>query len=809
METLLQNLRYALRMLRKNPGFTVVAVVTLALGIAANTTIFSWINATLLNPIPGVSRPSEMVAVEMGRAGSFSYPDFLDLRDRNNSFAGITAFAFAPASLTGDGKPERIWATMVTANYFDVLGVKPAQGRAFLPGEDQSPSGAPVAVISDRLWHLRFGGDPAIVGKTIHLNTHPLTIVGVTPPIFQGSTSGLRFDLWVPLPTAQYLAESAKELLASRGDTWLNVLGRLNSGRSREQAQSEATLLFQQIAGQFPDSHRGVNLVTLYPLWRAPNGANGFFSTLLPILMGIAGVVLLLACSNVANFLLLRGLSRQKEISIRLSLGAGRFRLVRQLLVENILLSLAAGAIALPLTIWNARKFMDFAPTTNIPIWISVSVDRRVLIATLIITLASGILFGILPALRASGMNPASVLKDESGALAGGRHKARLSNGLAVAQVALSLILLVSAGLFVRSFHATQQFDPGFNPRNVLLQSYDLFPNGYTQTQGMTFDRQVLDSVAAVPGVASAGLADWVPLGFSSSSDSFSPEGYVPRPHEAVSAGVARVSPGYFATVEIPLLGGRDFSVHDTVESQTVVVINEALADKYWPKQNPIGKRMQIEGKWAVVIGEARTTHYYDLNERPRPFVYLPLYQFYSSGMILHVRTAGDPLLSVGAIGQAVHKLNPDLPLFDVALMTSRVGVSSFVQRMAGAFVGAFGFLALVLAAVGIYAVIAYSTKQRTQEVGIRMALGAQRRDVLRLILGKGARITFLGVAIGLAATLAVARLMASLLFGVSATDLLTYSGVAILLTLVALSASLIPALRATRIDPVVALRCQ
>lgn len=809
MDILLQNLRYAFRMLRKNPGFTLVAVITLALGIAANTTIFSWINATLLNPIPGVSRPSEMVAVEMGRAGSFSYPDFLDLRDRNTSFGGMTAFAFAPASLTGDGKPERIWATIVTANYFDVLGVKPALGRGFLPEEDKSPSGAPVAVISDRLWHLRFGGDPAIVGKTIHLNTHPVTIVGVTPPVFQGSTSGLRFDLWVPMTFAQNLAESGKELLESRGETWLNVLGRLRSGRSREQAQSEVTLLFQQIAGEFPDSHRGLILVTLYPLWRAPNGANGFFSTLLPILMGIAGVVLLLACSNVANFLLLRGLSRQKEISIRLSLGAGRLRLIGQLLVENILVSLAAGAVALPITIWNANKFMDFAPTTNIPIWISVTVDRRVLVATLLITLASGVLFGILPALRASGLNPAAVLKDESGALAGGRRKARLSSGLAVAQVALSLILLVSAGLFVRSFRATQHFDPGFNPRNVLLQSYDLFPNGYSQSESMTFNRQVLENVASIPGVVSAGLADWVPLGFSSSSDSFSPEGYEPRPHEAVSAGVARVSPGYFATVGIPLLSGRDFTAQDSSDSQTVVVINEALASKYWPKQNPLGKRLRIEGKWAIVIGEARTTHYYDLNEPPRSFIYLPLYQFYSSGVVLHVRTAGDPLLSAVAIAQAVHRLNPNLPLFDVALMTSRVGVSAFVQRMAGAFVGGFGLLALVLAAVGIYAVISYSTKQRTQEVGIRMALGAQRSDVLLLILGKGSKITFLGVAIGLAATFAVARLMASLLYGVGATDLLTYSGVAVLLTIVALAASLIPALRATRIDPVVALRCQ
>ena len=807
METLFQDLRYALRMLRKNPGFAIVSVITLALGIAANTTIFSWINATLLNPIPGVSRPNEIVAVQSGRANPFSYPDFLDLRDRGKSFAGLTAFTFAPASLTGEGKPERVWATMVTANYFDVLGVKPALGRGFLPGEDKPPNGAPVAIISHRLWQRRFAADPAIVGQTLHLNTRPFTIVGVAPPEFQGSTSGLRFDLWVPVTAVKDLGEGGNELIDSRGDNWLNLLGRLNPGLSREQAQTESTILLQQIAVQFPDSHRGSNQVTLYPLWRAPNGANGFFSALLPILMGVAGVVLLLACSNVANLLLLRGLSRRKEMCIRLSLGAGRVRLVQQLFVENILLSLAAGAIALPITVWTSRSFMNFAPHTDFPIWISVSVDRRVLLATLAITFASGILFGILPALRASGMNPANVLKDESGAMAGGRRKARLSSGLAVAQIALSLTLLVSAGLFIRSFRATQHFDPGFNQRNVLLASYDLFPNGYKQADGTAFDRQVLNNVAAVPGVLSAGLADWVPLGFSSNSDSFVPEGYVPGPHELVAAGVARISPGYFTTVGIPLLSGRDFSPHDSAESQTVVVINEALAEKYWPGQNPIGKRMMVEKKSAIVIGGARTTRYYDLNEQPQPFLYLSLYQFYTSGVTLHVRTVNDPLASASAITQAVHKLNPDLPVFDVALMTSRVGVSSFVQRMAGTFVGAFGVIALVIAAAGIYAVIACTTRQRTHEVGIRMALGAQRADVLRLILWQGAKIAVLGVAIGLTATFALTHLMASLLFGVSATDLVTYAGVGLLLTIVALSASYIPALRATRVDPIVALK--
>ncbi len=809
MESLWQDFRYSARLLRKNPGFTLVAVITLALAIAANTTIFSWINATLLNPIPGVSRPGEIVAVESGRAEPFSYHDVLDLQARTKSFSGLTAFAFGPASLTGEGKPERVWITLATANYFDVLAVKPSIGRGFLAGEDILPKGASVAVISNRLWQGRFGADPEILGKTIHINTRPYAIIGVAPPVFQGSASGLRFDLWVPVTAAQDISESGKDLLDSRSNTWLNVLGRLNPGMSRERAQTESSILMRQIATQFPDSHRSANQISLYPLWRAPNGANAFFSTLLPILMGIAGVVLLLACSNVANLLLLRGLSRQKEMSIRLSLGAGRIRLIRQLLVENILLSLTAGVIALPITVWTSRTFMDFAPQTDFPIWISVNVDSRVLIATLAIAFASGILFGILPALRASGMNPANALKDESGALAGGRRKAWLSRGLAVAQVSLSLILLISAGLLVRSFHATQHFDPGFNPQNVLLESYDLYPNGYKQADGVPFDKQVLENVKSVPGVQAASLANWVPLGFVTNTDTFAPDGYVPGPHESVVAGVAHVSPGYFATVGIPLINGRDFAAQDSADSQTVVIINEVVADRYWPRQNPIGKRMKIEGKWAVVIGETKTTRYFDLNEPPRRFLYLPLYQFYSAGVTLHVRTASDPLAASGAIALAIHKLNPNLPVFDLALMSSRIGVSSFVQRMAGTFVGAFGLIALLLAAAGIYAVIAYTTRQRTHEVGIRMALGAQRVDVLRLVLWQGAKITFLGVAIGLAVAFASMRLMAGLLFGVSATNLLTYSGVAVILTIVALAASYIPALRATRVDPVIALRCE
>jgi predicted permease len=807
LEDFWQDIRFGTRVLRKNLGFTIASVLTLALAIGANTTIFSWMNATLFDPIPGMSRPSEGVAIENGRAGSFSYPDFADLRDSTQSFSGITAFSEEEVSLTGEGKPERAWASLVTSNYFDVLGVKPFVGRGFLAGEAQPPNGAPVTVISYRLWQGRFGGNPAIIGQQIHINTQPFTIVGVAPAVFQGITTGLRFDLWLPVTATATLGDVRGDLLAKRNDSWLNLLGRLRPGVGREQAQTELTELLQRIARQYPNSHKGVNQVAIYPLWRAPNGAEAFFYRLMPMLMGVAGIVLLLACVNIANLLLQRGVTRQKEMSIRLSLGAGRARLIRQLLVESLLLSATGGGIALALTAWGSKSLMAFVPTTNLPIWLAASVDRHVLAATLAITILTAILFGIMPALRASGVRPGAVLKEESGALAGGRRKGHLSNGLAVAQVALSLVLLVSAGLFVRSFHATQKFDPGFNPNHVLLESYDLAPNGYNEATGVAFDRQAIENVEALPGVQSACLSDWVPLGFGSNSDEFTPEGYEAGPHEAIGAGVAHISPQYFSTLGIALVSGRDFAPQDSASSKPVVIVNQALANRYWPKQSPLGKRMQIEGKPATVIGVASTTHYFDLSERPQLFLYLPLYQFYNANVTVHVRTAGDASAYAATIADSLHKLNAGLPVSDIILMTAWIGASSFVQRMAGTFVGAFGALALLLTAVGIYGVSAYCTRQRTHEIGIRMALGAQRADVLRLTLGQGARITLLGVGTGLLTAFGVAQLMSSLLYGVSATDPVTFAGVALLLTLVALFACYIPARRATRVDPMAALR--
>jgi predicted permease len=462
--------------------------------------------------------------------------------------------------------------------------------------------------------------------------------------------------------------------------------------------------------------------------------------------------------------------------------------------------------VAILLTMWAIGQFMNFAPVSNLPIWLSVEIDSRVLLATLLLSIVATMLFGMLPAMRTSGIQPMSVLKEEAGSLAGGRSQI-LSSGLAVAQISLSLVLLACAGLFIRSFRATRQFNPGFDPRGVLLESYDLFPNGYTESDGLAFDRQALEKVRALPGVRTASLSDWVPLGFDRRYTSFLPEGYVPGQQEQIVAGYAHISPDYFSTMRIPLIRGRDFSAADTADSTPVVIVNQALAERYWPRQDSVGKRMRIRGKWRTIVGVARTTNYYDLNEPPQPFFYFPLFQSYSSEVVLHVRTAGDPRAAAATVTRVIHQLNAELPVFDVSTLEERIGATTFTLHMAGSFVGVFGLVALLLAAVGLYGVIAYGARQRTHEIGIRLALGAQPGDIRKMVLGRGTKLALVGVGIGLAASFGVTRLVRSLLVGVGAADPATFLVATVLLFAVALAACYLPARRAARVQPVVALR--
>jgi putative ABC transport system permease protein len=800
-------------MIAKAPGFAAIAILTLALGIGANTTIFSWINSALLNPVPGLASPREVVALTLSKPGDnpfpFTYPDLEAMREGQQSFTGVAACGFATISLTGKGKPERVWGMVASANYFDVLGVRPILGRGFLPVEDEKPGGAPVAVISYRLWQTHFGANPDIVGKAIEINQHPFTIVGVTPAVFQGSQTGVRTEIWVPIMMEAQL-NPLGDLLHDHHQFWLLAFGRLKPGVLLGQAHEEMTLRLKREVKNYPEEHKGHDSVTVYPLWRNPFGLNQFLSTLLPALMAIAGVVLLLACVNVANLMLVRSVGRRREIAIRKSLGASRWRLVRQLLVESLMLALAGGAVALLITFWTEGTLMKFLPVSeDIPLALSIAADRTVLLATLVISVLTGVIFGILPALRSSSLAPMAVLKEDTGSVSGGLRKARLASGLVVAQILLSLLLLICAGLFIRSFLSAQQINPGFNPHHVLIASYDLFTAGYSDASGAEFDRQLVAKLEALPGIQSVALSDRVPLGFGGGSTSVKPEGYLSQASESMETQVAIITPNYFQTMQIPIVKGRDFTLQDTKSSQRAVIVSETFVNRYWPNQEALGKQLNSDftHEWFTVVGVARDGKVNQLNEKPTPFLYLPLYQVYKATMIINARVAGDPLTFGKTLKKAIHELNADLVVFDVTTLELREQFASFGQRVAGTFVGAFGLLALVLAAVGIYGVTAYTTRQRTHEIGVRMALGASKEDILRLVLSHGLRLTLVGVALGLAASFSLTRYLRSTLLGVTSTDALTFSSVAILLCAVALFASFIPAHRAIRVDPMVALR--
>jgi predicted permease len=817
MGNLIQDARYGFRTLASKPGLPALAVLTLALGIAANSTIFSWINSTLLNPIPGVARTSNLVTVMRGERSEhptppFSHLDYRDLRGNNRSFSGLLAYHHDYASLTDSGKPERIYAVLTSANYFDVLGVRPILGRGFVPEEERPVEGsAAVAVISYDLWQSHFGGDRSVIDRRIQINRYPYTVVGVAPPGFQGCMTGIRGDVWIPLVMARQ-AWGFGGTLDDRSDFWLNVLGRLQPGIDARQAEGELNLLMQRIAEHYPDTHQGPNQISLDPLWRSPFGANVYLYATLPMLLGLAALLLLLACANVANLLLVRSIPRRREIAIRLSMGASRWRLVRQLMMESLLLGLAGGALAVFITTWTAGTFSAFVPSTTLPLTLNGHTDHTVVLVTLAIAIVTAVVFGVLPALRSSNVAPVTVMKEEAGSVTGGLHKSRLASSLVVVQIALSVLLLVCAGLFTRSLESAQRLDPGFDPDHVLLDSFELRPSGYTRVQGIEFDKQLLAKIEALPGVDSVTLADFSPLSFTIHSVGVQVEGYVPWLHESMEIDWARVGPNYFRTLRTPLVAGRDFTLQDNAMSQWVAIVNEEFAARYWPGQDAIGKRIQRDdGRWRTVVGVARNAKYRRVIYNAEPCFFVPWFQDYPSfdALIVHTRVSGEPITFASAVERAIHDLNPDLPVFDVASLRSSMQMGSLLERVIVTFASSFGLLALALAAVGVYGVVAYATRQRTREIGIRIALGAEQTDILRLVLHHGLRMALTGLGLGVAISLAATRFLRTQLLGVAPTDLLTYASVTVLLSIVALAACYIPARRATRVEPTVALRCE
>jgi predicted permease len=603
---MLQDIRYALRQLRKSPGFTLTVVLTLALGIGANSTILSWIDGTLLNPVPGVARTGDMLTLQRGErsehpAPPFSYADFVDLRDNAKSLNGLLGYHDDYMAITGSGRPERIYGVLASANYFEVLGVNPLLGRTLISTSANERAGAAEAVLGYDLWQSRFAGDPNIVGKTMQINLHTYTVVGVAPRGFQGCKAGLRAEIWVPLGMDRQIWGSSR--IDDRGASWLQLLGVMRPGVDRRTVENELNLLMQRIADHYPESHRGGNAISTDPLWRSPFGANVYLAGSLPILLALAAVLLLLACANVANLLLVRSVSRRREFAIRLSLGASRLRLVRQLMAENLLIALAGGAVALAITCWTARTLGSFLPAITLPLNIQGRVNGAVLAATMLVSIFTALISGLVPALRASALSPVSVLKDEALSTSGGLHKSRLAAGLVVAQIALSLVLLTCAGLFVRSLEKAQRADPGFDANNVYLASFDLDPMGYSDAAGAEFQRQLLQRVRQLPGVQSATLADFSPLSFTIHSEGVMPEGYLPRPHESIEVDRGIVGPDYLKTLRTPLLAGRDFNDGDQAATQPVAMVNKALADRYWPGQNALGKHIQIFSHLCTVVG--------------------------------------------------------------------------------------------------------------------------------------------------------------------------------------------------------------
>jgi predicted permease len=812
MAGLLQDVRYALRQLRKSPGFAITAVLMLALGICANSTVFSWINATLLHPIPGARDTGELVSIMRGQWNTspsppFSYPDYRDLRESNHTFSGILAYHHDWLTLTSGETPVRIYVTNTTANYFDVLGIKPYLGRFFRPDEEARQGGAPYVVLSYALWQSRFGGDPAIVGKPVEIAQRPFTVIGVAPKGFIGCMTGIRTDAWLPLDANT--DPGANSWIDRRGQMWLNVMGRLRPSVTRENATQDLDVLMRQIVAQYPDQHIGVNTITLDPLWRSPFGANIYLSASLPILLAISGIVLLLTCANIATLALVRFVSRRRELAIRQSLGASRFALMRQMIFEGLVVSLAGGAVAILLTSWSAKSLAGFIPPNANPIALNGYVDGNVIAAILFLSIASSTICGAFPAWRSSHVSAAEVLKEEAASVSAGSHNKRLLSSLVVAQIALSLALLVTSGLLLRTLRNASEADLGFEQTHVLTASVGLATSGYSSDAIRALQHKVLNLAQGLPGVTSSSITDWVPLDFNRKTADAYPEGYVPQLHESLEVRRADVTAGYFDTLRIPILQGRAFTGDDNESSPLVVVVDEAAAAHYWPGQNALGRRLNVFGKWFTVVGVARNSKHQRVGEQLEPMVYFSIFQTGGPETIIQLRTQGDPHDLAPAVVQLVHQINTRLPVFDVRPLYETTQMAFMFQRIEALFASVFGLLALVLATTGIYGVVAYRTQLRTHEIGIRVALGAARSDVLRLVLYQGLRLTAVGLVLGLALSLMLTQFLRGLLYGISATDPWTAGAVTLLLGLIALLACYLPARRAMRVDPVTAIRAQ
>ncbi len=809
MRTLWNDIRYGIRMLAANPGFTFVAILSLAIGIGANTSVFSLADAILLRPLP-VEHPSSLVRVDSTsqaeRYGRISYLDYVDFRDHAKSLSGLVGYKNIPIGFNPNpGAPAKIMLGLaVTPNFFDVLGVRPALGRGFRADENREP----VVIISDSLWDSEFGRDTGVIGRTVKLSKVDFTIIGVAPRSFPGLDNFVHESMYVPLGITPRFAPDEKDLLGHRERLNLAVYGRLQPGRSASQAQAELQTIARNLARAYPDTNQGRSVLAMPELEaRMRKFPDDALQT--AIFLAIAGLVLLIACANVASLLLSRARARSREIAIRLAIGASRARLFRQLLTESLLLALAGGAAGLGVALVGIRFFSTIRLPTALPLWLVAHLDLRVLASCAIASILSGVVFGIAPALHLLRTDLSGTLKSGDSALSGKGRRFQVRNILVVGQVAVSMLLLLIAGLLVKDFANATAFAAGFRTDHVLLLTMDPSLVGYKESEGRAFYRQVEERVSALPGVRSVALGEHVPLGATSSSKDIVVEGYeMAKGQQTLSVLSDVVDERYFNVMQIPLLGGRQFQSGDTLSSVPVAIVNEAMAQAYWPKRSPIGGRIQMGKQTLQVVGVAKNIKYRDLSEHPLPFLYLPLSQQYESLMTLHVETAVDPATLAGPVLAEIRSVDAAAPVQDVQTMQHffREG-ALFGNRLITQVVTVIGLFGLLLAITGLYGVIAYSVSRRTREIGIRMAIGADPGAVARLVLRQGMRLTAIGAAIGLVLSLAASQLLSSMLVGVSARDPEVYIVVPLTLAAISLLACYVPARRAARIDPLRALR--
>jgi predicted permease len=808
MDTLLQDLRFSMRALSRERSLTFVAALTIALGVAATTVVFSLVNALLLRPLP-VTAPHELVTLQEvveGRPGApaYSHARYVDYADATApAFTGLVAHGYAELALRGDGQAQALSGVAATGNYFDVLQIRPAVGRFFTDTDDRRDASEPVVVLSHHIWQERFNGDAAVVGRTIHLNSRPVTVIGVAPDDFGGTYRGVAADMFIPIATYAQL-DPGSDAYARGRHIWLTMFGRLRSDVAREQATVIANAAAVRVEPENAVSRRATG-AQLEPLSGLPSGARTSVTAFMMMLMATALLVLLIAATNVAGMLLARGAGRAREIATRVALGASRGRVVRQLLTESTLLFVIGGAAGVLMATWLAALLARFQPPVSVRIALDVGVDARVLGFALLLSLVTGLLFGLAPALVGTRLDLAPWLKQGPGAI--GPRRTRLRSSLVVGQLSVALLLLVIAGLFGRALQGALAQDFGFDPDNIVVVAADVEPHGYDEARGVAFHEALVERVRALPGVSSVGLAVVAPLSGNEISAGYRPpDGPEPEDGRWPSVRYNIVDPGYFATMGIALVAGRDFTPDDRAGAPRVVIINEEFARRLWPGADPIGRQLHVADGPAEVVGVARNSTYATFREPAVPLAYAPFAQDYAPRMMLFARTDHTAAALTG-IRQALQTLDPNVPPESLMPLTGVIGLSLYPQRIAALLIGAFGFVGLLLAALGIYGVLAYHVAQRTREIGIRVALGARSHDVLQLVLRQGSRLVFMGAGLGLVLAFATTRLITAFLHGLSATDPVTFIAVPLLLVAVALFAAYAPARRAAALDPMTALR--